>query len=58
MGRHKEWELKKEERWDNKARANNYVCRWHGGPIEYNDRLVYFMTGSCSYCHHIMMKDD
>lgn len=42
MGRHKEWELKKEERWDNKARANNYVCRWHGGPIEYSDRLVYF----------------
>lgn len=54
MGREKNWQLQKEEAFSRMG----YRCEIHGGLIEYNERLIYFMTKRCAYCNYILSKVD
>lgn len=34
------------------------ICGYCTGPIRYADLPEYHETGACSYCHHVVSKDD
>ncbi|BDA59760.1 hypothetical protein NUITMVS1_12230 [Shewanella xiamenensis] len=54
MGRQKARLLAIEEAF----KRMGYICEIHGGPIEYDERLIYFMTKRCAYCNYLLSKDD
>lgn len=58
MGREKARLLKIEEDWDRKAAVADFRCSLCSMLIIHCERDVYFRTGMCGYCTHIMAKDD
>ena len=58
MGGEKERRIEAEDNWREKAKAENLRCGMCGSLIEYDDRDIYFMTRNCSWCEHILNKDD
>ena len=58
MGREKERQIMAEDNWSAKARAEGIVCKSCGMTIDYGDRDIYFRTGECGHCNHILNKDD
>ena len=58
MGTDKDKLIETEEKWKWVARQENYLCaRCHQIP-PYGDREIYFETGHCGRCDHIVNKDD
>jgi hypothetical protein len=47
-----------EEKWDHKAQQEDLRCGLCGLHIEYDDREIYYQTGNCGYCEHLMTRDD
>lgn len=58
MGYEKSQLIEAEDRWLHKAQAERIKCSMCSTTIPYDDRDIYFRTGMCGYCHHVLSKDD
>lgn len=56
MGREKNKQIAAEDRWNAKARKEEFHCEVCGSLIEYDEREVFFSTCRCSTCENTYEK--
>ena len=58
MGIEKGEIIEKEEAWKAKAKFEKLKCSECSITVPYGDREIFYETGKCAYCNHLLNKDD
>jgi len=58
MGIEKDIEIAKDEARDHVVRQKGWICSRCGDHPPYSELPVYFETGMCGWCAHMVAKDD
>jgi len=58
MGTEKDRIIEAEEGWIAKCNAKGWHCSICGAPPPLSEREIFFETGMCGHCAHVMEKDD
>ena len=47
-----------EDNWASLAKTKGFRCKLCGTPTAYDERELYFRTGTCGHCTKAVSKDD